>query len=87
VSTRLGSASGDGGHPKQIPQPAFDILVRVLLRDSLHCRHEGGCRGHREAESSFQGGWCHIDKHAIGNGLCAGVTKDDLSEKALPSNA
>jgi hypothetical protein len=48
----------------------------------FHCRHEGGCRGHREAESSFQGGWGHVDKHAIGDGLCAGVTKDDLSEKA-----
>src|SRR5258705_7927216 len=66
----------------KVPQPAFNVLVGVLLRDRLHCRHEGGCRGHRETESSFQGGWCHVDKHAIGDGLCAGVTKDDLSEKA-----
>jgi len=55
----------------------------VLLRDGLHCRHEGGCRGHREAKTGFQGGWRHVDKHAIGDGLGAGVTKDDLSEKAL----
>ena len=54
----------------------------VLLRDRLYCRHEGGCCGHREAETGFQGGWRHVDKHAIGDGLCAGVTKDDLSEKA-----
>jgi hypothetical protein len=25
----------------------------------------------------------HVDKHTIGDGLGAGVTKDDLSEKAL----
>ena len=31
----------------------------------------------------FQGGWRHVKEHAIGDGLRAGVTKDDLSEEAL----
>ena len=56
-----------------IPPPC--VLVRVLLRDRLLCGHERGGRGHLEAEPSFQGGWRHVRKDAIGEDLRAGVTK------------
>src|SRR4029434_8514707 len=59
----------------------------VLLRDRLYRSHEGCCHRHRETKTGFQGGWRHVDKHAIGDGLRAGVTKDDLSEKALGATA
>ena len=36
-----------------------------------------------EGETGLKGGRRHVDKHAIGDGLCAGIAKDDLSEKAL----
>jgi hypothetical protein len=57
--------------------------MRVLLPDCLYCNHERSGYGHRETKSSFQGGWRDVDKHAIGDSLRAGVTEDDLSEKAL----
>ena len=42
-----------------------------------------GC-SHGEAETGFQGGWRHVDKHTIGDGLGrAGVTKDELSERSV----
>ena len=55
----------------------------VLLRDCLYCGHEVGSCGHGEAETGLNGGRRQVDKHAILDCLCAGVTKDDLSEKAL----
>jgi hypothetical protein len=75
------SPSGEGSHPKHVPQPTFDVLVRVLLRDRLYCSHECSCCSHREAEPSFQGGRGKVDKDAISDGLRAGVTKDDSPKR------
>jgi hypothetical protein len=36
----------------------------------------------QENEYSFQGGWRDVDKHAIGDGFRAGVTKDDSPKRA-----
>ena len=55
----------------------------VLLRDGLNCGHQVACYGRREAETGLQSGWSNVNKHAIGDGLRAGVAEDDLSEKAL----
>jgi hypothetical protein len=63
---------------KADPTTGLDILVRTVSTAAMRA-----AVAHREAESSFQVGWGHVDKHAIGDGLRAGVAKDDLSEKAL----
>jgi hypothetical protein len=51
--------------------------------DCLNLGHEVACYGRREAETGLQSGWSNVNKHAIGDGLRAGVAEDDLSEKAL----
>jgi hypothetical protein len=57
--------------------------MRVLRRYGLYCAHQAACYGRREPETRLRGGWCHVDKGAIGDGLRAGVAEDDLSEEAL----
>ena len=69
LSARRGMSS------RAAPTTAFNFLMEVLLRDRLDCSHECRRRCHRKAEPGFQGGWRHLDKHAIGDGLRAGVTK------------
>ena len=66
-----------------VPQPAFNVLMGVFLRDRLYSGHQVTCHGHGEAETRLRGGWCHVDKRAVGDGFRAGVAEDDLSEKAL----
>ena len=82
-ASRLCSASGEGGEPKHVMQPALHVLMRVLRRYGLYCAHQAACYGRREPETRLRGGWCHVDKGAVGDGLRAGVAEDDLSEKAL----
>ena len=55
----------------------------VFLRDPFYCGHQVTCHGHGEAETRLRGGWCHVDKRAVGDSSRAGVAEDDLSEKAL----
>src|SRR6476620_6646309 len=57
--------------------------MRVLRRYGLYCAHQAACYGRREPETRLRGGWCHVDKGAVGAGLRAGVAEDDLPEKAL----
>jgi hypothetical protein len=71
-------ADGTGEQPGDIPQPAGFVLAEHAGRygHALLPRCPG--QGHRVADTRLPGDRGHVDQHAVGDGVGAGVAVDQI---------